>query len=95
MAKYDKVVVDISIPLYYLLQIAVQGKLGSGELPSLMQRWAQNELRDNGYEEQLINAQNENIEIMKKNLKNVIGEDIVKTINVKIARAIELLDGNI
>lgn len=83
------------VPLSFLMQIATHGKMGTGELPSLMRTWSQRIIRENGYSTELKNAQDEKIIQLKESLTNVLGKDVVKKIDITTAKAGELLEGNL
>ena len=83
------------VPLSFLMQIATHGKMGTGELPSLMRTWSQRIIRENGYSTELKNAQDEKIIQLKESLTNVLGKDGVKKIYITTANAGELLEGNL
>ena len=80
--------ITIEIPIHYLLQIAVYGNMGTGDLSDMMKTWAVRELTQNGYNDQLKKEQESRLNELRNNIKNVIGKDGMKQIDDAIGNAV-------
>lgn len=74
----------VSIPESFLLTIAVYGNMGDGDLPKLMQIWAENKCKDLGLASEMSSLRNERYEELKQRVSNVFGSDTAERIE-KIA----------
>jgi len=81
----------VEIPEAYLMQIAVYGKMGTGELADIIQTWAQNELRKAGLGEKFKEKQIKHLNQLHQSLRNVLGDEIVSQMDSKIAKAAVLI----
>lgn len=81
----------VEMPVEYLIQIVVHGKLGTGELPRTMQIWARKVLTEYGYSDELDKRVDENIQQLKENIGKVFGKGALAKINLGIDKAKELL----
>lgn len=84
--KNDKITIEI--PVFYLLQIAVYGNMGTGELPDLMKIYAQRILRGNGYSDILREEQDKSLKQLRNNLKNVLGNEGMSKIDSALQDAV-------
>lgn len=85
--------VTVEMPIPYLLQIAVAGKMGDGELLDLMKIWAQRECTKNGLEQNMHNLMGKRLNEMRRRLKNTIGDDLVTVIDTAITGVVSKLTG--
>lgn len=83
----NKDVITIDIPVYYLIQFAVSGNMGTGNLPDLIKVWAQRILREKGYSDLLKEEQKQNLEKLRKSLSNVVGKENMEKIDNAISDA--------
>lgn len=81
----------VEIPTFYLLTIACYGSMGNGELPKLMQIWAQKLCRELNLSEELKKMQNERLEELRKRIVNVAGEDAMNKIEGEIKMAAQYM----
>lgn len=77
----------IEVPVYYLLQIATHGKMGTGDLPDIMRTWATKKLLESGYNEELRKAQDEKLDQLRKSLSNVVGKEGMRKIDDALSDA--------
>jgi hypothetical protein len=89
MKKEDELTVEI--PKFYLLTIAAHGNMGDGELPKLMQTWAQIKCRELGLDPELISLQKERLRVMETNLRNVLGDDAMNSLAKSIKKAADII----
>jgi hypothetical protein len=83
----------IEIPEYYLLTIAVYGKMGEGELPDLMATWARRLCAELGLENELRRLQDERYQELKRRLQNVFGDEFVAQVDVMTKETVRKLVG--
>jgi hypothetical protein len=81
----------VKIPKSYLLTLAVYGNMGDGELPKLMQTWAQIRCRELGLDPELIALQKERLRSMEVNLRNVLGDGAIDSLSKQIKRAADII----
>lgn len=84
----------IEIPEYYLLTIAVHGKMGDGELPDLMRTWASRLCRELGLEDELQKLQDERLQELKRRLQNTFGDEFVAKVEIVTKQTVQKLIGN-
>jgi hypothetical protein len=70
----------VEIPEWILLTLAAYGNMGEGEIPKLVQLWAESECKNRGLHEQLKAERNERYAELKKRVSNVWGSDVVSKI---------------
>lgn len=80
--------ITIEIPINYLIQIAVYGNMGTGDLPDSIKLWATKKLTETGYDKQLKEAQRERLDQLRESIKNVLGKEEVQKIDEAIGNAI-------
>lgn len=80
--------ITIEVPVWYLIQVAVYGNMGTGELPKIMQNWAQKQLNEHGYDKVFKEEQNKRLKELLTSIHNVIGDEGIKIINNGIADAV-------
>ena len=85
----------VEIPEYFLLTIAVHGKMGDGKLPDLMRTWAQNECRRLGLDGKLKELQDERLRDLEKRIRNVMGDDAIDDLADKIGKVAKAIKGQI
>lgn len=69
--------ITVQIPKHYLVNLATHGNMGTGELPKLMQIWASRQCREHGLHDDVVKALDEKIAQSRKNLTNMLGEEIM------------------
>ena len=79
--------IKVEIPEEFLLQIATHGNMGTGELADLIRIWAQKECDRNGLSAKVAQMQMEKINELRKSLTNVIGKDMMNTLDEGISKA--------
>ena len=84
--------ITVEIPKHYLIQIATYGKMGTGELGSFMQAWAERECRANGLHEEVVKALDAKIRQSRKNLENLLGKDIMDEFDAHIDRGLKKVE---
>jgi hypothetical protein len=88
MDKNEDDRIAIEVPVWYLIQLAVYGDMGTGKIPKTMQNWAQNQLNEHGYDKVFKEEQNKRLKELLTSIHNVIGDDGIKIINDGIADAV-------
>ena len=75
----------IQIPEAYLLILAAQGKMGSGEIPKMMQRWAEEACEQLGLQQKMLDEKRRNYEEVKARAQNILGSNTVAEVENKVA----------
>lgn len=83
----------VEIPEFYLLTIAAYGNMGDGDLPKIMQIWAQRECKRLGIESKMIDLQKEHLRELEKRIRNVVGNDAVDKLASDIGKVATALKG--
>lgn len=83
--------ITVEIPEVYLMQIAVYGKMGTGELADSIRMWAQKELQKAGLGEKFKEEQIKHLNQLHQSLRNVLGDEIVGHLDSQIAKAAVLI----
>lgn len=81
----------VDIPEVYLMQIAVYGKMGTGDLSDSIQVWAEKELIKAGLGDKFKEEQIKHLNQLHESLRNVLGDDIVSQMDSQIAKAVVLI----
>ncbi len=89
----DTIIVDI--PVSYLLQLAVAGKMGDGELLLAIKQWAENKCIEHGLKENMLTLMDKRLEDMKSRLANIVGNDYMNEIATAISSTVEKLKNKI
>lgn len=71
----------VEIPESFLLTIAICGKMGSGELPALIQAWAAKECERLGLKDVLKELQEKAIIELGQRMQKVLGKDVTDKLN--------------
>lgn len=79
--------VNVNIPITYLIQIAVCGTMGDGELLSSMQQWAVKEIKHSGHSAEYTQAQEEHLAKLRESIMNTIGKENMDKIDNAISDA--------
>lgn len=66
----------VTIPEVYLLILAVNGNMGSGDVPDFMRQWAKKEVDRLGLERQYRNLQKEHIDELRSRLRKTLGNEM-------------------
>ena len=85
----DKVTVEI--PKIWLLTLAGHGNMGSGDIPKLMQTWAETVCRENGLEEQMLEAKAQHFKELRDRLSNTMGSDTLESIESRVGQMLSRL----
>lgn len=85
----------VKIPVEWLLILATQGNMGSGEIPDIMQRWAKDQLIQSRYQQEYSDRQKEVMQETLQRLKNVIGDDETAKVMKAIASGVSIIDAGI
>lgn len=83
--------ITVEIDKFYLLTIACYGNMGDGELPKIMQAWAQKTCKDVGLLEEFNQMQKERLAELRKRVVNVIGEDNMGKVEGEIKMAAQYM----
>ncbi|MBC8460855.1 MAG: hypothetical protein H8D67_22945 [Deltaproteobacteria bacterium] len=83
--------ITVEIPEQYLLQIAVAGNMGDGQLLKLMQVWAEKECVCHGLKQNMLNLMDKRLDEMRGRLENIIGNDVMTDIDIAITNIMEKL----
>ncbi len=76
----------VEIPESFLLTIATCGKMGSGELPTLIQTWATKDCECLGLKDALKELQEKTIIELGQRMQNVLGKDVTDKLNNMISQ---------
>ena len=74
--------IQVVIPKQILLTLAVYGNMGDGELPKIMQVWAERECLRVGLSEEVRLAREERYLELKRRVRNVVGSDVIGKLEV-------------
>jgi len=83
--------IKIDMPVDWLLIMASRGNFGDDRLPEIMKRWAEKQLRENGYANELSRHIKENLDELKARMAKVIGEDKIEEIEAECKMAADYL----
>lgn len=70
----------VEIPEWALLTIATHGNMGSGEVPRMMQVWAEKECERLGLKEKLRKEREERYQDLKQRVSSLWGSDTVQKV---------------
>lgn len=82
---------QVEIDEWYLLTIATHGTLGDGELPDLMERWAQQEVERLGLGGKLKELRLEKVRDLESKLRNTLGNEMVDSLAQSLKEVVEKL----
>jgi len=85
--------VDLEMPTWMLLQIAVCGKMGDGELCESMRLWAIRECEGHGLKEVLSRNRAEHLVKMRKRIHNIVGSEGLAKMDGAIDDVMDKLKG--
>lgn len=83
--------IQVEMPDWFLLTIAVHGDMGSGDLSDLMQSWAREQCEKHGLGKRLRELQEENIAELRKRIANVLGRNAVEQLERDIDEAVSII----
>ena len=83
--------ITVEMPVEYLLQVAVAGKMGDGELLTLMKVWAEKECVRHGLEQNYLNLVDKRLNEMRARLANVVGKNAMNYIDEAITKTVRVL----
>ncbi len=82
---------QVEIPTVYLLTIACYGNIGDGELPDLIQTWAERKCKELGLEKRLHKMREEKISNLRVRLRNTLGKELVDKLEEEISMVASLV----
>lgn len=83
----------VTMPKWFLLTLAVHGNMGDGELPKLIQIWAQNECKRLEIWDEFVLLQKEKTQELEQRLRNVFGDDSIDKLVNEISRVGRAING--
>lgn len=78
---------SVEMPESFLMTIATHGNLGDGDLPRLMQIWAENECKRLNITDDLLKMKHEKYKMLKEQVSNLLGSDTVERIEKAVSDA--------
>lgn len=74
--KSEATHVSVSIPVEWLILLACQGSMGTGETPIRLQNWADGECKKNGLGDRLSEARREYVTQLKQRVVQLMGSEM-------------------
>lgn len=87
--------ITVDIPVSYLLQLAVAGKMGDGELLLAIKQWAENKCIEHGLKENMLTLLDKRLKDMRTRLTNIVGNDLMNEIDVAIETTFEKIKNKV
>jgi len=81
MKDFELEKIPVDIPIEYLLELATNGEEGSGKLQSYIVGWAHRVCLENYLEDKMRVMQFKKFDILRQNLKNLIGDSNMKWVD--------------
>lgn len=89
MAASIKKTHSVEIPEGWLVLLAAHGKMGSGDVPRLMQQWAGNQCRVLGIEDKMLEMKAEYTSELRQRLANTLGSDAMSKVDSLISKTLK------